>query len=82
MVNSARIAKDWAIDGRGIAICPDFVLQHDLESGRLVQLLGEYSMNKHPINAVYLEGNVIPRKVRALIDFVVEDFAQRPPGAI
>ncbi|MGP8304775.1 LysR substrate-binding domain-containing protein [Vibrio sp. YIC-376] len=82
MVNSARIAKDWAIDGRGIAICPDFVLQQDLESGRLVRLFEECSMNTHPINAVYLEGNVVPRKVRALIDFLVEEFAQRPPGTM
>ncbi len=82
MVNSARIAKDWAIDGRGIAICPDFVLKSDLESGKLVKLLQEYSMNTHPINAVYLEGNVVPRKVRVLIDFVVEEFAKRPPGTM
>lgn len=82
MVNSARIAKDWAIDGRGIAICPDFVLQQDLENGRLVKLFKEYSMSTHPINAVYLEGNVVPRKVRALIDFVVEEFAERPPGTM
>ncbi len=80
MVNNARIAKEWAINGRGIAICPDFVLQQDVENGRLVKLLDEYSMNTHPINAVYLEGNVLPRKVRALIDFVVEEFAQRPLG--
>ncbi|UUM32667.1 LysR family transcriptional regulator [Vibrio japonicus] len=74
MVNSARIAKDWAIDGRGIALCPDFVLQEDIEKGRLIKLLANYKAPTQPISAVYLTGNVVPRKVRALIDFAVEDF--------
>ena len=77
MVNSARIARDWAIDGRGICLCPDFVLHDELKEGRLVMLLNNYSMKANPMNAVYLAGNVMPRKVRALIDFAVEDFAAR-----
>ena len=74
MVNSGRIARDWAINGRGIALCPDFVLQQDIDEGRLIKLLTNYNTPTHPINAVYLTGNVMPRKVRALIDFAVEDF--------
>ncbi len=77
MVNSARISRDWAIDGRGISLCPDFVLLNELKEGRLVMLMNDYSMKANPMNAVYLAGNVMPRKVRALIDFAVEDFAAR-----
>ncbi|EJN6826656.1 LysR family transcriptional regulator [Vibrio cidicii] len=76
LVNSARIARDWAMDGRGIALCPDFVLHDALHQGRLVELLGNYTMKTHPISVVYLAGNVVPRKVRALIDFAVDDFQQ------
>ncbi|ORT52230.1 LysR family transcriptional regulator [Vibrio sp. qd031] len=74
IVNSARIARDWAIDGRGIALCPDFVLHEAIAQGRIVKLLNDYAMKTHPISAVYLTGNVMPRKVRALIDFAVADF--------
>lgn len=74
MVNSARIAREWAIDGKGVALCPDFVLHKAIEQGHIVKLLDDYAMEKHPINAVYLAGNIMPRKVRALIDFAVEDF--------
>ena len=77
MVNSGKIARDWAIDGRGIALCPDFVLQEDIEKGRLVKLLNQYSTPTNPISAIYLTGNVMPRKVRALIDFAVEDLKSR-----
>ena len=73
MVNNPRVARDWAIRGMGIALCPDFVLHGDLEAGRLVSLLEGYSLPGYPICAVYLEGAVLPRKVRTLIDFALED---------
>jgi len=73
MVNSALVAKDWALQGLGVTLCPDFVLRRDLEEGRLVSLLEHYDQLGHPFSAVYLAGNILPRKVRALIDFAVDD---------
>jgi len=80
MVNNARIAKDWAKNAQGIALCPSFVLQKEKEqdeSVELIQLLSDYKMQTHPVCAVYLSGNIIPKKVRALIDFAVEDLKYR-----
>ncbi|GAB4349515.1 MAG: LysR family transcriptional regulator [Gammaproteobacteria bacterium] len=73
-VNSARVARDWAVAGHGIAYCPDFVLHRDIAEGRLVPLLERHEIPAQPINAVYLQGHILPRKVRALIDFAVEAF--------
>ena len=73
MVNSARIARDWAIAGCGIVLCPDFVLAQEIAEGRLVRLLENYDKQTLAFNVIYLEGNVQPRKVRALIDFALED---------
>lgn len=76
MVNSARVARDWAVAGRGIVLCPDFVLAEEIARGRLVPLLENYATQSHPFSVVYLAGNVLPRKVRALIDFAIEDIRQ------
>ena len=38
-----------------------------------VQLLPGFSGESGPVNAVYLEGRTLPRKIRALIDFAVTD---------
>ena len=73
MVNSALIAKKWAVNGCGIAFCPQFVLEDELETGQLKALLPDYDMPVFPICAAYLAGNVLSKKVRALIDFAVED---------
>ena len=76
MVNSARVARGWAVDGCGVALCPDFIVARDLSEGRLVPLLENYGIRSHPLSAVYLQGNVLPRKVRALIDFALEDIKE------
>jgi DNA-binding transcriptional LysR family regulator len=73
MVNSAQIARNWAVAGCGVTLCPNFVMKQDIDAGRLIPLLKNYGKPKHPFNILYLEGNVLPRKVRALIDFARED---------
>ncbi|RYH11312.1 LysR family transcriptional regulator [Tropicimonas sp. IMCC6043] len=72
-VNSARAAAGLAADGLGIANTPRFAAHDALDSGALVQLLESYNRNGSPLYAVYLEGRTLPRKVRALIDFALED---------
>lgn len=74
MVNSARAARDLALEGAGIAYCPLFVLREDLAAGRLVPLLPDWQGSASPINAVYLEGRGLPAKLRALIDFAQKEF--------
>ncbi|WP_316859708.1 LysR family transcriptional regulator [uncultured Cohaesibacter sp.] len=78
-VNSAKVARDWAVTGEGVANCPRFIVSGDLATGRLVQLFGDYSSGLSPLSAVYLEGTVLPRKVRALIDFTIEDIKTNCP---
>ena len=75
-VNSARAAVQLAAAGLGIAYVPRFALCGALESGALVQVLERYEGGTGPVSAVYLEGRALPRKVRALIDFALEDIAR------
>jgi len=81
MVNSARVARDWAIDGNGIVLCPDFIMTQDIAAGRLVPILEGYQTRTHTFNVIYLEGHILPRKVRALIDFAREDATKTKPAA-
>ncbi|WP_102226829.1 LysR family transcriptional regulator [Acidimangrovimonas sediminis] len=77
LVNSARVARDLAVAGKGVAFCPSFVLGDDLAAGRLVRLFPDHAPIRLPVSAVYLEGRTLPRKLRALIDFARADY----PGA-
>ena len=73
MVNSALIAKAWAVNGCGIAYCPGFALENELANQTLIPILPDYQTPSFPICAAYLSGNVLAKKVRALIDFAVLD---------
>ncbi|MCY0965093.1 LysR family transcriptional regulator [Parathalassolituus penaei] len=84
LVNSARVARDWAMAGYGIARVPDFAVRDAIAREELVVLLEGFHHDSHPVNAVYLAGTSVPRKVRALIDFAVVDsqrlFNPHEPG--
>ena len=72
-MNSARAAVELASKGQGLAYVPRFALGDAIAGGRLVQVLADHPGEIGPLSAVYLEGRVLPRKLRALIDFAVED---------
>lgn len=72
-VNSAQAATDLASAGLGIALVPRFALGQALEEGRLIPLFGGVGSPPSSVSAVYLEGRTLPRKIRALIDFAVQD---------
>lgn len=72
-VNSASAAVELATCGRGIAYVPSFALRGAIKTGDLVTLLDDYRSESGPVGAAYLEGRTLPRKVRALIDFALND---------
>lgn len=72
-VNSARAAVELAIKGHGLAYAPRFALHEALATGLLVSVLPANLGETSPLSAVYLEGRVLPRKIRSLIDFAAED---------
>jgi DNA-binding transcriptional LysR family regulator len=72
-VNSATAVRGLAIQGHGIALCPDFVVQEDMVSGRLVSLLEAYEPRRHSLYAVYPHRRHLSAKVRCFIDFLVAE---------
>lgn len=73
LINSARIARDLALDGEGIALCPDYAVQEDLADGRLVRVLADAEIRSLDIHAVWLGRHRLARRTRALVDFLAAD---------
>lgn len=73
LVNSARTARDLAIEGEGIALCPDYVVRDDLAAGRLLHVLSGTSGPALDIHAVHLGQRRLARRTRALLDFLARD---------
>jgi len=79
LVNSARLARDLAVDGEGIALCPDYMVQADLDAGRLEHVLPRACGPQLDIHAVYLRQRRLARRTRAFLDFVAANLGTHQP---
>jgi DNA-binding transcriptional LysR family regulator len=61
------LARQWAIEGRGIAFKVLWDVIDDLEAGRLVRVLPEYRGDDIPVHAVLPSREHQPPRVRALL---------------
>lgn len=57
-------------EGLGLSALASFATQRDLEQGRLVRVLSDWSLPRGGVHAVYPAARHVPAKVRALVDFL------------
>lgn len=77
--NSASALHEAVKAGIGIARLATFVTQPSLASGELVPLLTEHTHDSSNIIAVYPHRRHLSTRVRAFIDFLIEQFTPCPP---
>lgn len=61
-----------ALEGRGVALLPDFLCQEDVEKKRLLPVLEGWATKKVPVHLVYPQQSFLPKSTRALIDHLTE----------
>ena len=76
--NNGDILLQAAIDGLGIAISPSFIAFKAVAQGLLQPLLHDFPRHEEAAYAIYPAQQHLPRRVRVLIDFLVERFGDRP----
>jgi DNA-binding transcriptional LysR family regulator len=68
------------VAGLGIGMLPIYAAADDLRRGRLVPLLREFQLPPDVgIYLVFLPNRTLPKRVRTLIDFLVQRFEPAPP---
>ena len=80
VVTGGDALREAVLLGLGIAQSNWWTLRHDLARGTLKPLLEEYAVEGRPISVVYPPTRHVPRKLRAMIDFLV-DITRLPPSA-
>jgi DNA-binding transcriptional LysR family regulator len=70
--------REAVLSGLGIGYMPIWHLTDEVETGRLVALLGNYEPKPEPIHAVYPSRRFVPQKTRVMIDFLEQRFAMDP----
>ncbi|MGD8206125.1 DNA-binding transcriptional regulator YafC [Pantoea sp. FN0305] len=71
--NSGETLKQLCLAGNGIACLSDYMINKELETGSLVEVLAEKRLPvAMPFNAVYYSDRAVNNRVRAFIDFLSE----------
>jgi LysR family transcriptional regulator, transcriptional activator for dmlA len=76
--NSGELVRDWCLNGRGIMLRSLWDIAPQLASGDLVRVLPGYSMPDADIHWLAPYRPDAPRRIRLLIDFLVDQFAKEP----
>ena len=84
--NSGRFLELLALEGRGIAFEPDFIVGPEVRAGRLVPILRAFQPAPSSVQLVYPSRRHLSAKVRAFADFLRDRFATaewtlKPAGA-
>jgi len=74
--NEFSFLRQALMAGGGIGLVLGDLVQHDLDTGRLVQVLPEYGLFGGGFYAVYPSSRHLSPKVRAFVDFVLERFPE------
>jgi DNA-binding transcriptional LysR family regulator len=75
-INSSQALRQAAVQGMGIVMLPDALVQPDLHSGNLVALLTDYQLPSRPMHVLYGQDRYRLPKLRAFVDFVMEKWAR------
>lgn len=77
ITNSGEALREVALAGAAVCLMAGFLVQDDLESGRLVRLLPDYRTVELSMNAVYPHRHNLSAKVRTFIDMLVDHSAEQ-----
>ena len=70
--NDGQVLRQAALAGIGITMQPAFLLQPDLDAGRLVTLLSEYTPSPHPVHLLYLPNQYKLPRLQAFVGFMMQ----------
>ena len=74
--NSASSVRAMARAGLGVALLPAWMIADDLAQRRLTLLFPDWTLPEQPVSILYPNGQALPRKSRAFIDFLLANRAR------
>ena len=83
--NNGEVLRQLALAGHGIALLDDYTVRDELAAGRLVRLLPGWQVTNSSfevgIYAIFRQSGLLPAKIRAFLDFLVESLPRTARGA-
>lgn len=71
--NNPDAIRGALLEGLGIAAAPDWLVETDIQQGRLTEILTDYKPTTLDINVIYPARRFLPAKVRLFINFLQQE---------
>lgn len=72
--NDGALARQWAIEGKGLVMKSIWDVAADLREGNLQVVMPQWRAPEAPVHALYQRTRYMAPRVRALLDYLVERF--------
>lgn len=69
-LDATLAVREAVQQGAGLSVLPDFAVRDDLESGRLIRVLPQWSLPSGGIHAVFPSARFRPAKVKAFVELL------------
>lgn len=76
--NNCDALMSTVLSDHGVALRPIWDVWDALESGQLVRILQNYTLPSFPIHAIYPSKQLLPRKTKLFLDFLLGQFRNSP----
>ncbi|UXA00099.1 LysR family transcriptional regulator [Vibrio splendidus] len=76
-VNTITACLTACVDGLGIAVLPEFICRDHFQTGKLLRLLPEYDMPEVSVSLVYADRQLMPKRKKVFIDYLLTAFQNR-----
>ena len=76
--NNGDVLLEAAMQGLGITLLPDFIVEEGLADGRLVKILVDYERAPLTLFALYPSRQHVPAKTRRFLEYLLDNFSE--PG--
>lgn len=73
LCSDAELAHQAALANMGIAMLSSYLARPSITAGRLTHILPQYQLPRRDVSVVYPSRKFLPTKVRAFIDFLLEE---------
>lgn len=77
-VSASEGMRSAMLEGLGLAVCPTWLFTDEIETGVVERVLTDYEPAALPIQAVYPSRRLVPPRVRAFVDYLVDEFRNDP----
>lgn len=78
LANSAEAIREAVSSGIGVAVAPIWMFYNEMAAGLVTTVLRDYELERLPIHLVYPSRRLVSAKVRAVSDFLADEFHAEP----